>query len=211
MPAEHARTWALIPWLVNGRADARQRAAADHHLAGCADCRAELLAQQRLHQLVQRETPPAAAEVDAQAGLQRLLGRIDQLPEDQAVAPAPRRRAVLPVALAAAVIVQAIGLALLSLQLARQDDAPYATLSRAPAAAAGAATLRVVPDPALPLQQWQALLQDAGLRIVDGPNAAGAYALAPQDPAAPAATAEQLARLRAAPGIRLAEALDPPR
>ena len=29
----HARTWALIPWLVNGRADPAQRAAAEAHLA----------------------------------------------------------------------------------------------------------------------------------------------------------------------------------
>jgi anti-sigma factor RsiW len=41
----HARTWALIPWLVNGRADPAQRAAAEAHLAQCADCRAELQAQ----------------------------------------------------------------------------------------------------------------------------------------------------------------------
>lgn len=223
----HARTWALIPWLVNGRADDAQRAAAEHHLSGCADCRAELQAQQRLRRGLQDALPAAAAEVDAERGLQRLLGRLDQLPQAQdlpdvapalaaatgaapaspAVAPAPAgRRARLPMALAAAVVVQAVGLALLSLQLLRGDDVAYRTLSQPAAAAPAEARYRVVPDPAWPLQQWHALLDETQLRVVDGPNAVGAYALAPRDGAA-APGAQVLARLRAEPGMRLAEAL----
>jgi hypothetical protein len=239
-PDAHARVWALIPWLVNGRADAADRAVAEQHLLRCAECRAELAAQQRLRQGVQDHLPAAAAGLDAERGLQRLLGRLDQLPLEQdgadparatpgarprvaeagvsglpaqAAAAAPRRAGRLHAALAAAVVAQAVGLALLSLQLMRSDDAPYRTLSQPTAAAAAPAAYRVAPDPALPMQQWQALLDDTQLRVVDGPNAAGAYALAPRAAASAAASdaasAAVLARLRADPGVRLAEALGP--
>jgi hypothetical protein len=235
-PDAHARVWALIPWLANGRADAADRAVAEPHLLRCAECRAELAAQQRLRQGVQDHLPAAAAGLDAERGLQRLLGRLDQLPLEQdgadpahaarprvaaggassvpaeAAAPAPRRFGRLHSALAAAVVAQAVGLALLSLQLMRSDDAPYRTLSQPAAAAAAPAAYRVAPDPALPMQQWQALLDDTQLRVVDGPNAAGAYALAPRAAASAtasdAASAAVLARLRANPGVRLAEALE---
>jgi hypothetical protein len=228
----HARTWALIPWLVNGSADAADRAAVEQHLAACAECRAELVAQQRLRDGVRAHGPAPAAALDAEPGLQRLLRRLDQLPAEQEVsapavpaahappAPSPavplavgaaaapgRRGGRLPTALAAAVVAQAVGLALLSLQLLRGDDSSYRTLSQ-PTAAPAAGYL-VVPEPALPMQRWQALLDETRLRVVDGPNAAGAYTLAPRG--APAgAPAAVLARLRAAPGVRLAEALGPP-
>ena len=237
-PDAHARAWALIPWLVNGRADAAERAAAERHLHGCAECRTELAAQQRLRQGVQDHLPAPAAGLDAERGLQRLLGRLDQLPLEQdgadaapsmaaarprladagaaglpgqAAAAAPRRTGRLHTALAAAVVAQAVGLALLSLQLMRSDDAPYRTLSQPPASAPALAAYRVLPDPALPMQQWQALLEATQLRVVDGPNAAGAYALAPRASASGAAPASAavLARLRTAPGVRLAEALGP--
>jgi hypothetical protein len=212
----HARAWALIPWLVNGRADAAERAAVEHHLAECAECRAELAVQQRLRQGLQDHLPPPAAALDAERGLQRLLGRLDQLPVDQEATAAAGtamphgRGARLRTALAAAVVAQAVGLALLSLQLLRSDDAPYRTLSQPAVSVSASASYRVVPDPALPMRQWQALLDETQLRVVDGPNAAGAYALAPRatPPAAPSAAV--LARLRAAPGVRLAEALGPP-
>lgn len=223
---DHARAWALIPWLVNGSADAAQRATVERHLAHCADCRAELAAQECLRQELLAEVPGPAAVLDAERGLQRLLGRLDQLPADQdgalaapsagadrqpaeTAAPAPRRGSRVHAALAAAVVAQAIGLALLSLQLMRSsDEEPYRTLSQpAGASVAAAAAFRIVPDPALPMQQWQALLDEVQLRVVDGPNAAGAYALAPRAEPAAAPAADVLARLRAAPGVRLAEAV----
>jgi hypothetical protein len=218
--AGHAETWALIPWLVNGRADAAQRARAEHHLAHCADCRAEQQAQQQLQRALSEEPPAPGADLDAERGLQRLLGRLDPWPVEPegfaaAAAPAaaaPRPRAGrLPMALAAAVLLQAIVLVVLGLQLRDTDDPAYRTLSQAPALAAGTARWRVVPDAALPMAQWQALLQDLGLRVVDGPNAVGAYALAPRAAAASTGDAAAvLARLRAAPGVRLAEALEAP-
>jgi hypothetical protein len=214
----HARTWALLPWLVNGRADPEARAQALAHLAQCDDCRAEWQAQQVLARALQASEPQALALPAAEAGLQRLLGRLDSLPQAQpeppsTPQPAPvthRPRANrLSLVLAAAVVVQAVGLAVLSVQLLDSGHDTFAPLSQAAPPAAAAARWRVLPDGAMSLAQWQALLQAHDLVVVDGPNSVGAYGLAPrQRPAAPGA--DILARLRATPGVRLAEPLGSP-
>lgn len=217
----HAQVWELLPWLVNGRAIDEQRALADQHLPHCADCRAELHAQAQLQQAVlQAPLPAADAAADVDAGLARLLGRIAEpaigSAEPLQAQPLPgsgRRASRLPLLLAAAVVVQAVGLGLMSLHLLQGDKSGFRTLSQAPAASA-AATLRVLPDAGMAMADWQALLQAQGLKVVDGPNSMGAYALAPQAAAGDAAqrasrTATQLAQLRATAGIRLAEPLGP--
>lgn len=66
----------------------------------------------------------------------------------------------------------------------------YRTLSDQPQAAARA-SLQVVPTSTLSMAAWQALLEAHGLRVVDGPNAVGSYALAAAPPATQV-TAEQL-------------------
>lgn len=217
----HAQVWEMLPWLVNGRASDEQRTLAAEHLPHCADCRAELRAQQQLHQAVLEAAPPA---VDADAGLERLLGRIaepsiggadalEAQPLPARAMASPRRPGRLATVLAAAVVIQAVGLGLLSLHLLQGDRADFRTLSQGQPVSS-IATLRVLPDAGMAMADWQALLQAQGLKVVDGPNSMGAYALAPQVAAAGAAqrgeqTARQLARLRATAGIRLAEALDP--
>lgn len=239
--SDHARTWALIPWLVNGRASAAEQQLAMAHLQQCPSCRAEWQAQQGIAQALQQAAPAAEALPDAEAGLQRLLGRLDTLPEAQpqaadatrnapgvpaphAIGPSPgpatpnRRTSRLQIALAAAVVAQAVGLSLMTLHLLRDDRADYTPLSQAhtaPAPGPAAATLRLLPDGSMPLASWQALLQSHGLTVVEGPNSAGAYAVAPRRPdgqGGPAATApaDLLGRLRATPGILLAEPLPAP-
>lgn len=217
--ADHARVWALLPWLVNGSASAVQRADAQAHLAGCADCRAELQWQTELQAAFQQAPLPLP---DAEAGLQKLLGRLDSNAEagSGSTDPAPVS-AGRPAGghatrwLAAAVVVQAVALGTLGLAgLAggrSGDAAPYRALSQAPATP-DQATLRVLPDAQLPLGQWQLLLQQQGLQVVEGPNTAGAYGLAPVAGAAAGGAAvaasgpgDTLARLRAHPGIRMAE------
>ncbi|NNC24782.1 zf-HC2 domain-containing protein, partial [Salinisphaera sp. USBA-960] len=85
--------------------------------------------------------------------------------------------------------------------------AGYRTLSDAPAAApTPPAAIRVVPDPTMPLGEWNALLRGLELQVVEGPNAVGAYLLAPAAPTQ-AQAAQLLQRLRSAPGIRLAESV----
>ena len=206
--ADHLLAWAAMPWVLNGSASEAQRRSLAEHLAHCEDCRSEFEHQQRLQHAM--SLPPPMPAVDAEAGLQRLLARIDA-PQDQESpdrTPSGSRASRWTVrALAAAVVVQAVGLGVMSLQLRGSDDAAvYRTLSQ-PAAAPGAATLRVVPDAAMTLEGWNALLRSLQLQVVGGPNEMGAYALAPIASVPPATSTPPttLDRLRAAPGIRLAE------
>lgn len=200
---EHLRAWEALPWIANGRATPEQAALVEAHLPHCADCREELEWQRRMQAALQRAVDTADADAESERSLQALMARLDDAPEQGQPAAGPRSK--LTWALAAAVVLQAVGIGALSLQLwsAEPDDA-YRTLSSEPATAP-VATLRVLPDPGLSLAAWQALLQAQGLQTVGGPNSAGAYALAP----APGATAlprdEALAALRANPGVRLAE------
>ena len=206
---EHLPVWEAIPWVVNGRATPAQTSLVAAHVAQCEDCRAELDMQTRMQQAMGGSPEDAMQPADVEAGLQRLLSRLDDVPEQQPrPAPvAPGRR--LTLALAAAVVVQAVGLGVLSLRQAPVDGAAYRTLSDTAPPAATRATLRVLPDASMTLSEWQATLQALDLHVVQGPNAAGAYALAPT-PGTPVRTAtEVVARLRVTPGIRLAEQIGP--
>jgi anti-sigma factor RsiW len=209
---QHRQIWDLIPWLVNGTASAADRIQAEAHLAICPDCRDEFAFQSRVHAGVAVDT---IVDVDAQPALQKLLARIDH---DESIggaprsAPAPRRLASNSKVrwLAAAVVVQALGLGALgawTLQHSRaiSQDAAYRTLS-APEALAAGATIRFVPSPELSVGSMQRLLSANGLHVV-GTNEGGTiYSLAPVATATPSgATGETLAHLRAAPGVLLAE------
>jgi len=218
MRLEHVPVWEAIPWVVNGRATPSQASLVARHVAQCDDCRAELDLQRRLRAAlgaspqqdgVWPDAPTdSPEEAEVEAGLQRLLARLDDAPEQapsRLGSAAPGRRVTL--ALAAAVAVQAVGLGVLVLRQAPADAPAYTTLSET--ARPSRATLRVLPDTAMTLAEWQALLQALGLQVVDGPNAAGAYALAPTPGGPPRAPAEAVARLRATPGIRLAELIGP--
>ena len=218
---EHLLVWESLPWIINGSATPEQRRLVARHLPRCADCRAEHAHQQALRRAVS-SAPAAAAPPDAEAGLAKLFARIDgagevdaafdtaETPQEEAPpAAVPRRRAagsLLTHALAACVLVQAVGLGFMGLNLARRDaaEAGYRTLSQAPATGAGAPAVRVVPDAGMALSDWNALLHRHGLQVVEGPNQVGAYGLAPAAGSSPL-PAGWLERLRAAPGVRLAE------
>jgi hypothetical protein len=107
--------------------------------------------------------------------------------------------------LLAAVLIQAAGLtAVLATHLPVAPAPRYRTLGQEPAAIP-AGTIRVVPDAAMALTDWNALLHVLRLRVVGGPDAAGAYIVVPISPAA--TTRHVLQQLRATRGVRLAEAL----
>lgn len=208
---EHLLAWEALPWVINGSATAEQRRLVAGHLPHCADCRAEYAHQNDLQRAV--SVPPAINLPDAEAGLEQLFARIDakesEAEQGAAAVPPPRRRAaggMLTYALAACVLVQAVGLGLMGLNLAQRDGAQagYQTLSQPSPTAGRAATVRVVPDPGMRLADWDALLRQHRLQVVDGPNQVGAYALAPATGESPP-PAGWLARLRAAPGVQLAE------
>jgi hypothetical protein len=208
-PPEHLRVWDVLPWIANGRATPAQQALVAAHLPHCADCREELAWQRRLC----AAAAPAADEdaPDAEPGLNALLARLDAspaMPAHTRQAGAPRSGGRLVHFLAAAVVVQAVGLVALGWPFARTpDEAAYTTLTHAPHAAP--ATLRVLPSPSTTLAEWQALLAANGLQVVSGPNTAGAWGVAPAPGAAPRPLPEVVAALRAHPRVRLAEPVAP--
>lgn len=217
MASEHRRAWEAIPWIVNGSATTAQRRLVEAHLDTCDDCRVELARQRELQSAIASEAPPAVGDVDT--GLQRLFARIDRASDDgqAAAAGAPlhdvRRPAPssLTLWLTAAVVVEALALAVLGVGLvARSDPAPaYVTLSSA--SASRGATIRIVPAPSLRIDDLQRLLQALSLQVVAGPNSVGAYDLAPQAAQAePAGRELQISALRAEPGLRLVEPIDSP-
>lgn len=207
---QHRQTWDLIPWLVNDTASPLDRALAEAHLAICSDCRDELAFQARLKAGL---TVDAASDAPLQPALDCLLARIDideaSTGTDLHASPLQPHRARVLRFLAAAVIVQAIGLAALggwAFERNRSSsDAQYRTLS-APAADSPEATIRFVPSPELSVGQLQRLLGDNGLRVANTNEGGTILALAPTaSRPAPASTTEIVARLRASAGVLLAE------
>jgi hypothetical protein len=207
----HHELWAMIPWVVNGTAEAAQCRRLELHAAGCADCREELAFQRLLQQGMRAETgPPHAAE----PALQRLLARIDQaepLPSRVNEGWQGRRWLV------AAVLVQAIGLSVLgTLQWQHAGSADYQTLSQTSSQAfsqtgaeAAPARIRLVPSPEMRLAELQALLSRTQMRVVDTDGSAAILGLAPA-PGASLSLVQSLALLRAEPGVRLAEPVPAP-
>ncbi|RZI81933.1 MAG: hypothetical protein EOP38_17695 [Rubrivivax sp.] len=216
----HRRVWHVIPWVVNGTASEADQSMVHDHVRQCPDCREELAAQTRLRAAMVAEQP---AMHDPGPALARLWDRIDQ---DEAEEPMGDLLEQLPEAeptrrpasvafrwtrwLAAAVVVQAVGLTVLIGMLWQQRPAPsYVTLSQAPANAAMPA-IRLVPGPSLTVGELKTLLQANGLKVVET-NADGGIlgvALASGDEAssqAPAQLAGVLAKLRAHGGVLLAE------
>lgn len=199
-----ARAWEAMPWILQATASREQEAWLDSHLASCDDCRAEFEQQRKLARAVQL---PSDVKLDPEQGLQRLFARLDADDPQQAV-PAPRAagHGWLLRSLAAAVVLQAVGLGALGLKLWSTPDArapaTYRTLSNdAPAVPRGA--IHVVPDKSMNMSAWNALLQAQHLRVVGGPNGVGAYTVLPDDASVTAKDASD--RLRGTPGIRFAE------
>ncbi|MGA7439128.1 MAG: zf-HC2 domain-containing protein [Luteibacter sp.] len=199
-----ARAWEAMPWILQATASREQETWLDSHMATCDNCRAEFEQQRKLARAVQL---PSDVNLDPEQGLQRLFARLD-VDDPQQAEPVVRQASHgwLLRSLAAAVVLQAVGLGALGLKLYSTSDvtAPtaYRTLSNdAPAAPQGA--IHVVPDKTLSMSDWNALLQAQHLRIVDGPNSVGAFTVQSADAAV---TAKQAAaRLRGTHGIRFAE------
>ena len=122
-----ARAWELMPAALLGHADEERGRWLASHLGRCEACSAEFAQQQRLRRAL---SLPTDLPLDPQAGLRRLLERIDAPPAQAAPA---RSRGWAIKALAASVLIQAVGLGVLSSQLyAANQRAGYRTLSDAP-------------------------------------------------------------------------------
>jgi hypothetical protein len=225
--AEAAR---LLPWYITGRLSPADAERVGQHVGHCAVCREDLADQRALRTRMRAEP---SVEIAPQAGLAATLARIDELGRELAPAAAPvsgsvtpnvtsidraahratqplRRQARVTQWLAAAAVVQAIGLALVGRALLQS---PANTAADKPAA--GYQTLST-PEPAVPGGQIRAvfartmsvdalhgLLRSQHLVIVGGPTEAGVFTLGLDAGAAGPEAALQ--GLRADPLVQFAE------
>jgi hypothetical protein len=194
-----ARAWEAMPWVLQNSAPQEQDEWLTKHLAHCESCRVEFAQQSRLQLAL---SLPTDVIVDADAGLRRLLGRLDTSETPTAYA-RPRSTNWMTRALVAAVLLQALGIGALGVKLwPDRTSSPYRTLSQESSFAAPGA-IHVVPDATMTLADWNGLLRTMQLQVVGGPNDVGAYIVAPAS--STATTQDTLKKLRAARGIRLAE------
>lgn len=193
--------WEAMPDALQGALTPRQAEWLDGHLARCDACREQFAQQERLRRAL---SLPVDLPIDAEADLQRLLSRIDN-PDVSKAPDASRPAGLVGRALVAVMLLQTIGLGVLGAKLWSLGPAPaYRTLSQE-AAPTSADAIRLVPDPAMKLADWDALLDANGLRVVGGPNAVGGYAVVPYS--AVGSSDVLIRRLRATSGILLAEPL----
>jgi len=217
-PTVHDDTWLMLPWLVNGQLAGAERARAEEHVGGCAECARELAAQRRLAALL---TSPERVSYAPGPSLRKLLDRIDgDPPEARPASPAPPAAAAVgaswrPPGLAwAATFLVATGLGLLLATTYRWSHPAYSTYTSP--ARPGSAVLHIALDRALPLGQVEEVLRHAGARIVEGPDGSGVLGVAPvaTGGSAPVRLQELAGRLAADPRVRWIEPLPaaaPPR
>lgn len=209
----HLHAWELLPWLVNGTASDTQRSQVDDHVEACARCREELARQRALHATM---NATCAAGPPLERGLARLQRQIEAVEWRSAAPPRPllldaarSRWAFVACGLAAMVLLEAGGLAVLGTQLSADGHraAPlYRTLS-SPETTASSATIRLVVDESMRVGTLQSVLVPLHLQIVGGPSEHGVYSIGPSGPSGPEGgdVEQQLSALRATPGVRFAE------
>jgi hypothetical protein len=193
IPDTHAEAWALLPWLANGRIASDEREWVEAHVHSCAECRAELSAQRMVADQMNRDgaTAPAAAANDEQRSFNKLWARIEASEAATPAAPTVRW-------LAAAVVVQAVGLGVLGMSMlgggteARGEYVNVTSLD--PAARENAPAVRVVFAPGASIETINTLLTHQGLQIVEGPGTQGNFtAILSADAVASGASADSVA------------------
>jgi hypothetical protein len=205
IPDTHAEAWAVLPWLANGRIAAEDREWVEAHVQSCADCRAELAAQRLVASQVNREesASPRPAGSDEQRSFNKLWARIEA--SESAASPitgtgitdaaAPRSSRTVRW-LAAAVVVQAIGLGVLGMSFLGSDPRGGGELITVsdPQPRLNAPAVSIAFAPQTSMGTVNTLLTHQGLSIVGGPGGAGNYrAELSADAVASGATADSVA------------------
>lgn len=193
----HEQVVQLLPWYTNGTLDEDEVARVDAHLADCAECRAEAEADNALAREI------ASLDTNVEHGWTALDARLDRAPARRSPVALLRRR--IPVGWMIAGQAAAAALAIFIVVPPAQVEPTYHALGSAPANQSGNVVVVFQPE-ASELEMRSALL-GSGARVVDGPNASGAYVLrVPQSGRQGA-----LQQLREMPQVMLAEAIDPER
>jgi hypothetical protein len=204
IPDTHAEAWALLPWLANGRIAPEDREWVEAHVSGCADCRAELAAQRLVVSQVSRDEAavPQPAASEEQRSFNKLWARIEAA-ESVSTGPVSGTGTSASAArtsrtvrwLAAAVVVQAIGLGVIGISMfGSSRDGEIVTVSRVEPARTHAPTVRIVFSPDASMATINTLLTHQGLTIVSGPGTSGNFtAELSADAVASGASAESVA------------------
>jgi hypothetical protein len=202
VPDTHAEAWDLLPWLANGRLAPAEREWVEAHVHGCGDCRAELAAQRQVATQMHSGAAPTVSASDEQRSFDKLWSRIeasegaDVADATRHTDPPARRGSTLVRWLAAAVIVQGFGLALLGFNSLRTPatDSRYVTVSNVDAPRADAPTVRIVFTPEASMGAITTLLSHQGLTLVAGPGTSGNFTAAlSADAVASGASAQSVA------------------
>ena len=189
IPDTHAEAWALLPWLANGRIAAEDREWVEAHVQGCAECRAELAAQRLVASHVNREesASPQPVASNEQRSFNKLWARIEAAETVSTPAtgttgvavPVPRSSRTVRW-LAAAVVVQAIGLGVLGMTLRGNtgnagDSAGRFKTVTTEDTRLNAPAVRIVFTPETSIGTINTLLTHQGLNIVEGPGKEGNF------------------------------------
>ena len=182
IPDTHAEAWALLPFLANGRIQASDREWVEAHVAGCEECRAEIAAQRMMATAMNRGATPETAATDEQRSFNRLWARIEASesasPASVAASDArPTMRSSRTVRwLAAAVVIQGFGLALIGFNALREPSGEIVTVAdKYPVSRPNAPTVRIAFAPDASIATINTLLAHQGLSIVAGPGTAGNF------------------------------------
>jgi len=186
IPDTHAEAWNLLPWLANGRLSPADREWMEAHVFSCEACRDELAAQKRVSSQMRTDaSAPASVPSDEQRSFDKLWSRIEaaegaDVGSTPRVAPVVRPRGSVIRWLAAAVVVQGFGLALLGFHALRTPDAgaDFRTVSTVENARSLAPEIRIVFAPEASISSINTLLSHQGLTLVAGPGASGNYTAA---------------------------------
>jgi hypothetical protein len=211
----HQKVQELLPWFLNGTLEHDDATLVEEHLRSCAGCRSELDCLRVLQSTyAQSELAP-----DAEAALARLRPRLTEpaagsRPRRPARGAPPRTAATpgwqvaIPAWMKVALATQFVllfGLGWTVLQSGRLAP-EYHGLSASGGPQHAAGNVVVVFDQGAPQREVARILRAAGGRVVDGPTESNGFVLAVADGDLKAA----LARLRAEPGVVLAEPLQAP-
>ena len=191
----HEQVLQLLPWYTNGTLDADEAARVEAHVADCAECRAEAESDA----ILAREI--AAFNPSAEQGWTALDARLDQIPQRRGPVALLRRR--IPVAWMIAGQAAAVAFAVYVAVPPIEADRTYHALGSAPANEAG--NVVIVFQPEISERDMRSVLLRSDARVVDGPNASGAYVVRVPQGGRVAA----LERLRGMPQVMLAEPIDP--
>jgi Putative zinc-finger len=211
---EHQMISSLIPWYVNGSIGEHERQRLDAHLLLCAHCRDDLAQERRVFEGMNAET---TIEYMPAASLKRLQARLDgigaapaaEAPDEAAPEKPGRRSMPWQGLMAASVAVMALALSVLAADRwmqSRGRAAPDYYTTTTSTARAPEEVIRAVFSPTVTLVELQAMLDEAGLRIISGPTEAGVYSLAANSRRP---VNSSLALLRANAKVRFAEGTQP--